>query len=393
MENCTLNNATYQVAITLIRRDEGAQSIPIDHVIKLSIVNDSMEPFPRAKIVIKDPSSTVLPTYSPDNRSILAVKIIAQERHGDDVRTISKTHAFNINKVTPLNFAGNNNTYEIDAVSVFINQWMSPIVFSTGVVDNSSVTETACNMLAKAKIPFRRPSKESNYTCPYITDINSPLRDHVNKLLDDASIGGSGFYFPWWDMVNNELAIDSIVNILSNSTSKSYNVLSVASEDYGSSNFFTPTSIEYTNDISATKINSISRGIKEFNFDHLKGEFNEKRILYKDITNGSTYRGFEPVIDNTVNTDADINYTQFASSHNWFADIRNAVRTYNGALITIEGASERNIGDLIIMQSSKTLQNTFAGIWMNMRQIDEYNFGSNKFEQKIVMSRVGKLES
>lgn len=390
MDACTLNNTTYQVGITLFRRNAGAQEIPIDHILKLTIINDSFEPFPRAKIIIKDPSSTVLPLYAADNNSVVGIKLQSQERYGDDVRTVTKVHAFNINRVKPLNFSGSDNTYEIDAVSEYITPWMNPINFSTGN-SNVSVTDTACNMLARAKIPFTRPLKESAHKESFISDVNSPLRDHVNRLLDLASISGSGFYFPWYNIVKNKLAIESITNIVSNGVLQPYNVFAVASDGYGAEEYYTPTSIEYTNDVSATRINTISRGVKELNFSHIKGKFNERRMLYTDIAKGSTYNGLKPIIDNTTNNEEDINYTQFGSSHEWFSDIRKAVRTYNGVQIKIKGSPERNIGDLIIMKSQGSLKNTFDGLWMNMRTIEEYSFGSNKYDQTIIMSRVGKI--
>ena len=391
MDICTLNNSEFQVGITLIRRGGIAQEIPLDHVLKLSVINDSMEPFPRVEIIIKDPSSTVIPLYAADNNSAIGIKIIAQEKYGADVRTINKIHAFNINRVIPINFSGQSNTYKIEGVSEHYKAWMNPIKFSTGNAKNISVTETACNILARAKIPFTRPIKDSSYTSSFITDINSSVKEHINRLLDLASINGSGFYFPWYNQIENKLEIDSLTNIINNSTLQPYNIFSVPSEGFGSEDYYTPTSIEYTNDVTATKIDRLSKGIKEYKFDHLKGVFDTRRMLYTDITNGTSVTGFDSIIDNTSNTEEDINYVQFGQGHNWFANIRNAVRTYNGVMVKIRGAAERNIGDIIVMRSSPSLKATFSGLWMNMRTTDEYSFGTNKYDQTIIMSRIGKL--
>lgn len=392
MDICTLNNTDYQVGITLIRRDTVAQEIPLDHVLKLSVINDSFEPFPRIQLIIKDPNSTIIPLYEADNNSFVGIKMRAEEKYGPDIRTIDKIHAFVINRVKPLNFSGESNTYQIDAVSEYYKNWMNPVQFSTDGNASEPATDIACKLLARADIPYVPPVRHSKYKCSFISDINSSVSAHVNRLLDLAAVNGGGFYYTWFNQRENTLKIASTNDIAANSQIKPYNIMTVPTAEFGSEDYYTPTSIEYTNDQSATKVDRLSRGVNEIGFDHATGEFTERRMHYTDLVNGSTSPGFDPVIDNTTNTDDQINYAQLAGGRNWFGEVRNAVRTYNGAMITIRGSSEREIGDLIIMRSAESLKSTFAGLWMNMRTVDEYRFGVNKYDQKIIMSRIGKIK-
>lgn len=390
MDICNLDNQDYRIEIVLLRRNVKVQELPLDHVLRMSIVNDCYEPFPRLKLVVKDPGGSVIPLYAADNNSVIAVTVQSIERYGDTEKPLVKKHAFNINRVKPTNFGGSANTYEIDAVSKHMDPWMNSIQFSTAG-NNVSVTEAAGNILAKAGIPFVRPVKEASYRTFYVADVNSPVRDHVQRLLDFASIGGDGFYFTFYDRVNNELKIESTKNILKNVVLEPYNIFAIPSDDYGAEEYYVPISVHHTNDVSATRIDTISRGMREYNFDFDTGAFFEQRMEYIDIKNGSTSKKLNPVIDNTTNIEEDINYTQKATGHNWYGDIRNAVRTYNGMLVTVKGTMQRDIGDIALFRSSDSLQNTFGGFWMNARTVDTFDFGAGKYTQNIVMSRVGKF--
>jgi hypothetical protein len=390
MDICNLDSRDYTVALVLLRRDVGAQEIPLDHVMRISIVNDSYEPFPRMKLIIKDPSSRVIPLYSADNNSKIALTVQTLERYGDVEENHIKTHAFNIDRVKPLNFSGEDNTYEIDAVSEYITPWLNPIDFSSSG-PNTSVTTLAGNLLVKAGIPMERPFKESPYQQFYVSDLQCPVRDHINRLLDFASIGGTGFYYTWYSQKDNVLKIESTKNIMSNAVIQPYNIFAIPSEGFGAEEYYTPLSIHHTNDVSATQMNTLSRGLREKNFDYKKGEFFERRMEYQDIVNGSTIRDLEPFIDNTTNIDADINYTQMANGHNWYKDIRKSVRSADTVSLIVKGSMQREIGDLILFKSSKSLQNTFGGFWMVMRMVDTYNFGANKFEQQLVVSKIGDV--
>ena len=106
MDICNLDSREYRIALILLRRNVGAQEIPLDHVMRLSVVNDSYEPFPRLKIIIKDPSGTVIPLYAPDNNSKVALTIETLERYGNVEKKFIKTHSFNIDRTKPLNFSG-----------------------------------------------------------------------------------------------------------------------------------------------------------------------------------------------------------------------------------------------------------------------------------------------
>jgi len=390
MDICKLDSRDYQISLVLMRRGVGAQEIPLDHVMRMSIVNDSYEPFPRLKIIIKDPSSTVIPLYAPDNNSKVALTIWTLEKYGEVDRKIQKSHSFNIDRVKPLNFEGENNSYEINAVSEYITPWLNSIEFSSSG-DSSSVTTLAGNILVKADIPMERPVKESSYKQFFIGDLQSSVKDHVNRLLDFASIGGSGFYYTWFNQIDNVLKIESTKNIMSNAPVYPYNVFTIASDGSGADEFLTPSMVHPTNDISATKMNTLSMGMREMNFDYENGKFVEERMEYVDIVNGSTIRELDPFIDNTLNIDSDVKYTQMSNGHEWYKDLRRSVRSSNTVMMKVKGSMEREIGDVVVFNTSLSLSNTFGGFWMIMRCVDTYNIGTSKFEQVIVVSKIGNV--
>lgn len=385
----TLNDREYQIELALIRRGFGPIELSLSNVMRVAIINDSYEPFPRLIMTVKDPNGGVISYFSPDNNCKIIFTVMINERFGNNEHLIKKSHMFNIDNIKPLNLSGETNTYEIHAVSELITNWMNPVEFSTKN-DNVSTTESAGNLLAKAGIPFIRPLKESTYKQFYITDINTPVRNHVSKLLDNASFNGDGFYYTWYDWVANKLIIESTKNIVMNSKLQPYNTITIPSGEYGASDMYSAKSVHFTNDVSATKINSISRGIREYRFDFINGKFIERKMEYIDIKNGSTITQLTPVIDNTINIESNINYTQQAASHDWFGEIRRAVRTYSGVSLKITGTLLRNIGDVVVLNSSEAEQKTFSGLWITMRIIDEFNFGTGKYDQDIIVSRVGK---
>lgn len=341
-------------------------------------------------MTVKDPSGTVIPYFTADNNSKIVFTVISTETYGNNEVKFEKSHLFNVERVKPTNFTGESNTYEITAASEYMRQWLNPISYSTES-NNVSTTVAACNLLSKADIPFARPIKESSRRMFYCTDINTPVRDHVQRLLDFASLGGDGFYYTWYDMLENELRIDSTKNLINNGKFRSYNTITIPSADYGSNDIFCPKSIHHTNDVSATDINRIARGIKEFGFNFTKGQLTQKKMEYVDIKNGSTINQLDPVIDRNINIDADVNWTQKATGHTWYKDIRKAVRNYSTVSLLMEGTIQRNIGDLVLMKSSESLQQTFGGVWMTMRTIDTFNFGAEKYDQTIVVSKVGNV--
>lgn len=390
MTTITLNNRDYDFEVALIRRGYGPIELSLSNIGRISIINDSYEPFPRMTMVVKDPNSAVIPYFSADNNSKIVLTVKSQESYGDNIITVEKSHMFNIERVKPLNFSGETNSYEITAASEELVKWLNPISFSTETT-NVSTTTSACNILAKAKIPFIRPLKESSERKFYITDVNTPVRDHVQRLLDFASLGGTGFYYTWFDMLENKLRIESTKNIMNNSRFQSYNTITIPSGEYGSNDTYSAKSVHHTNDVSASRINTISRGIREFEFDFDNGALKQNKMEYVDIVNGSTIRKLNPIIDNTVNIAADVNYTQKATGHEWYKEIRKAVRVYNNVTVTMEGTLQRNIGDLVILKSSESMQQTFGGVWMTMRTVDTFNFGAGKYDQQLVVSRMGKI--
>jgi hypothetical protein len=390
MTTIALNGREYDFEIALIRRGYGPLEISLSNVLTVHIINDSYEPFPRMTMTVKDPNSTLIPYFAADNNSKIVFTVMVQEQYGENQILVEKSHMFNIERVKPINFSGENNTYEITAASEELVKWLNPISFSTETT-NVSTTTSACNLLAKANIPFIRPLKESAYRKFYITDINTPVRDHVQRLLDYASLGGNGFYYTWYDMFENKLRVESTKNIMNNTKFQSYNTITIPSGDFGSSDIYCAKSVHHTNDISATQINTISRGIKEFELDFDAGELVQNKMEYVDIVNGSTLRKLDPTIDNTTNIASDVNFTQMATGHEWYKKIRKAVRTYNTVRLTMEGTVQRNIGDLVMLKSSETQQQTFGGVWMTMRTVDTYNFGAGKFDQQLVVSRMGKV--
>lgn len=385
----TLNNRPYAFEIALIRRGYAPVELSLNNVMRVSIVNDSYEPFPRLKMVVKDPNGQVIPYFEADNNSKIVFTVSTSEKYGDEEYAVEKSHMYNVDRVKPLSMSGETNTYEISGVSELIEKWLNPVQFSSS--GSVSTTVSACNILAKANIPYVKPFKESSYKRFYIADVNTPVRDHVNRLLDYASFSGDGFYYTWYDMYTNELRIESTKGIMRNGKFQSFNTIAIPSGDYGASEAYTPKSVHHTNDISATVIDSISRGVREYNFDFKTGKFFECKMEYVDIKNGSTIQNLEPVIDNTIRIEKDTNYTQMATGHTWYSDIRKAVRNYNSVQLVIEGTIQRNIGDLVVLNSSESMQYTFSGVWMTMRTIDTFNFGAGKFDQTITVSKVGKL--
>lgn len=390
MTTISLNNREYNFEIVLIRRGYGPMEISLSNILNVSIVNDSYEPFPRMSMTIKDPNSTTIPYFSADNNCKIVFTVKVEERYGDNSIIVEKNHMFNIERIKPTNFSGENNTYEISAASEELSKWYNPVSFSTSNA-NVSTTTAACNLLAKADIAYTKPIKESSYRKFYITDINSPVRDHIQRLLDLASIGGNGFYYTWFDMFTNKLRIESTKNIMNNSRFQSYNTITIPSGDFGGSDLYSAKSVHHTNDVSASVINSISKGIKEFKFNFSDAEFTQNKMEYVDIVNGSTIRKLDPVIDNTTNISSDVNYTQEATGHNWYKEVRRAVKDYNTVSITLDGTIQRNIGDLVLLQSSESQQETFGGIWMTMRTIDIFNFGAGKFDQQLIISKMGNV--
>jgi hypothetical protein len=384
----SLNNKEYEFEISLIKRDFGVLELSLSNVLNVTIINDSYEPFPRMTITIKDPNGSTIPYFKADNNSYIVFTVIANVLQGDTTNRIEKSHLFNIERVKPINFTGESNTYEISASSEYLRQWFNPISFSTES-NNISVTVSAANILNKANIPFARPIKESSRRMFYCTDINTPVRDHVQRLLDFASLGGDGFYYTWYDMFENKLYIDSTKNLITNGKYNAYNIISIPSADFGANDIHSAKSIHHTNDVSASEINLISKGIKEFKFNFTKGQFDQHKMEYVDIKNGSTISQLAPVIGRNINIDSDVNYTQKATGHTWYKDIRSAIRNYTSVSLVMEGAIQRNIGDLVLMKSSESLQQTFGGVWMTMRTIDTFNFGAEKYDQTIVVSKVG----
>lgn len=385
----TLNGRQYNIELALIRRGYSPIELSLNNVMKVSIVNDSYEPFPRMIVVIKDPGGYVIPYYEPDNNSKILFTVEVAEKYGDEEYVIVKSHLYNVDRVKPLNLAGENNTYEISAVSAYIEKWLNPIQYSSS--GSQSTTVSVCDILAKANIPFAKPIKESSYKRFYVADINTPVRDHVTRLLDYASFSGDGFYYTWFDMITNTLYVESTKGLMKNGKFQPYNIIAISSGDYGASEAHTPKSVHHTNDVSATVIDSISRGVREFNFDFNSGNFFERKMEYIDIKNGSTIQNLEPVITNNIRIEKDTNYTQMATGHNWYGDIRKAVRNYNTVQMIIDGNIQRSIGDLVLINSSESMKYTFSGVWMTMRTVDTFNFGSEKYDQTITVSRVGKL--
>lgn len=385
----TLNGREYLFELALIRRGYSAIEISLNNVMRVSIVNDSYEPFPRMKLVVKDPNSQVVPYFEPDNNSKIVFTVVVSEKYGDEEYTIVKSHLYNIDKVKPLNMSGESNTYEISAVSELLEKWLNPVQYSSG--RSQSTTVSACEILAKTEIPYAKPIKESSHKRFYIADVNSTTRDHVNRLLDFASFSGDGFYYTWFDMITNKLYIESTKGLIKNGKFQPYNIIAIPSGEFGSGEVYTPKSVHHTNDVPATVIDSISRGIREFNFDFKAGGFFERKMEYVDIKNGSTIQNLEPVIDNTIRIDKDTNYTQMATGHDWYGEIRRAVRSYNTVQMVIEGTVQRGVGDLVILNSSESMKYTFGGVWMTMRSVDTFDFGAGKFDQTITVSRVGKV--
>ncbi len=386
----TLNNREYRFEIALLRRGSGPVELNLTNIMNIIIVNDSYEPFPRMTLTVKDPTSTVIPYFMADSDSKIVFTVMSDERYGKGEHTTSKSHIFNIDHVKPLNFSGDNNTYEIHAVSEFISIWSNPISFSTETA-NISTTETAGNILAKANIPFVRPVSESSHKQFYVTDINTPLSDHIQRLLDFASFDRAGFYYTWYDMSANKLRIESTKNLMRNKDFHAYNIITISSGEYGSTETYTPKSVHYTNDISATALDSMAKGIKEFNFDFTKGKFFEKKMEFIDIKNSSTISSLDSVINKSINIDSDTNYTQMATGHNSYAKMRKYIRNANTVSLEMAGTLLRNIGDLVVLKSSDSLQETFGGLWITMRTIESFNFGTSKFDQTIIVSKVGKI--
>lgn len=390
MNQYTLNDKTFLFEVALIRRGYGPIELALNNIMRMVIINDAYEPFPRLTMTVKDPNSSVIPQFAADNNSKIVVTVMSNELYGDTEHLVKKSHMFNIDRVKPTSFTGENTAYEITAVSELLSKWLSPTSFSTGK-DIISTTSAAGNLLIKAGIPYIAPIKESSNKQFFIADMNTPVRDHVQHLLDRASFTGDGFYYTWYDLYENKLRIESTKNIMRNSGFQSYNTITIPSGDYGSNDLYSSRSAHYTNDVSATKIDSISKGIKEFNFDFKTGKFYEKKMEYVDIVNSSTIQNLNPIIDNTINIDSDTNYAQMASGHRWYAEIRKSIRAYNTVALTLDGNIQRNIGDLVLLKSSASLTETFGGIWITMRTVDTYNFGAGKFDQDIIVCRTGKI--
>jgi hypothetical protein len=80
-----------------------------------------------------------------------------------------------------------------------------------------------------------------------------------------------------------------------------------------------------------------------------------------------------------------------AAGHKWYEEIRKAVRNYSTVSAMLEGTIQRTVGDLVLFKSSESMQETFGGVWMTMRTVDMYNFGANKFDQQLIVSKMGKV--
>lgn len=417
-----LGNAKLEIAVQLFMYGlDSPIRLKQQNVLEIQVVKDIEKYFSKVVITIKDQSNLFALKLDNTGKSGIALKfkdhVFNYNSQGDlDGGQFDEDKIFDftgiITEVEVISMDATSSTIKVTAYDTDYINFNKITVFSSGA--NSDISNIIKMLLVSSgyeDIINDSYMKPSNNKMFYITDVNTPLNEHISYLLNNIIDDNNGFAFLWKNTVDKQLRIvyskeilkagfdstsDNIISITSAGASKTGDSVANTVKIYAESalpemlSYFKSSNI-ISFDLIANRfvIKNSEKQSKENNnwtYDRLSKSYsNEKDLTIAPNENFTR-------VDNVPLAKENKFIYHISNKYEFVKNLRDGFLTHELIAVTVPGRAWRNPGELyVLLDESATTGGKLSGKWFCCKIVDI--IGSGKYEQVIFLCRSEAFET